>query len=308
MIHMRISLFSAFILLFLITSCHFGKSTPEEVQPEGRVPVTITAVKIGDLNDCVELNAISQFLLKTNVKSLNNGYLQGVSISLGQAVAKGDKLFEIRSKEAQSLGNSINKLDSTLRFDGKLVVKSPGNGYILQLNYREGDYVQDGEIIASIGDSKSLVFLLELPYELKPYLSINKTLVLTLPDGKQLNGLVTNAMPSVDAQSQTQSYIIKIDNATQIPENLVAKALYVKKISLNTTILPKEAILTDETQSQYWIMLMTDSITAVKVPIVKGIEARDSIEILSPHFTVNQQILLTGNYGLPDTAKVVIEK
>jgi hypothetical protein len=53
---------------------------------------------------------------------------------------------------------------------------------------------------------------------------------------------------------------------------------------------------------------MTDSITAVKVPIVKGIEARDSIEILSPHFTVNQQILLTGNYGLPDTAKVVIEK
>jgi hypothetical protein len=168
--------------------------------------------------------------------------------------------------------------------------------------------VQDGEVLATIGDSKSLVFLLELPYELLPFLPLNKTVVLTLPDGKQLKGSVTNSMPLMDAQSQTQSYIIRIDGGSKIPENLVAKVQFVKKLSTNATILPKEALLTDEIQSQFWVMRMIDSQTAVKVPVVKGIEAGDSVEIISPHFTIDQQILLTGNYGLPDTAKVVIQK
>jgi len=55
-------------------------------------------------------------------------------------------------------------------------------------------------------------------------------------------------------------------------------------------------------------MQMTDSITAVKVPVMKGIEAGDSVEIVSPHIAPDAKILVTGNYGLSDTAKVVIEK
>jgi hypothetical protein len=53
-------------------------------------------------------------------------------------------------------------------------------------------------------------------------------------------------------------------------------------------------------------MKMTDSITAVKVFIKKGIETKDRIEILSPGFSPQDKILLTGNYGLGDTAKVRI--
>jgi len=305
---MRISILASLLLVFLSAACHFGKSSSDEVQPEGRVPVTITNIKIGALNESVELNAISQFLLKTNVKSVANGYLQEVKVNLGQQISVGDKLFVIRSKESQSLGNTVEKLDSSFRFSGKISVNSPGNGFILQLNYREGDYIQDGEILATIGDRRSLVFLLELPYELRSYLSSNKTVELTLPDGEQIKGTVTNALPSMDAQSQTQSYIIRIDNTKSIPENLVAKIQYIKKMNSAAAILPKEAILTNEIQSQYWVMVMSDSMTAVKVPVTRGIEAGDSVEIVSPHFTVDQKILLTGNFGLPDTAKVVIEK
>ena len=115
-------------------------------------------------------------------------------------------------------------------------------------------------------------------------------------------------MPSVDPASQTQSYVITVDNSKPIPENLIAKVLFVKKMSSNAMILPKEAILTNEVQSQFWIMRMTDSSTAVKMIIIKGIEAGDSVEVVSPHLSPDLKILLTGNYGLPDTAKVVIEK
>ncbi len=292
----------------LFASCHSGKSPSGETQPEGRIPITVTTVKIGMLNECVELNATSQFLLKTSVKSVANGYLQEVNVRLGQQISRGERLFIIRSKEAQNLGNTVNKVDSALRFEGKIQVNAPGNGFILQLAYREGDYVQDGEILATIGDLNSLVFLLELPYELKPFLAANKTVVLALPDGALLKGTVTSALPVIDVASQTQSYIIRINNPKAIPENLIAKVQFIKKASSNAMILPKEAILTNEVQSQFWIMLMSDSATAIKVPVIKGIEAGDSVEIVSPHFRPDQKILVTGNYGLPDTAKVVIEK
>lgn len=298
----------AVLIACLFASCHSGKSPSGEAQPEGRIPVTTTTVKIGALNECVELNATSQFLLKTSVKSVTSGYLQEVNVRLGQQISRGERLFVIRSKEAQNLGNTVNKVDSALRFEGKIQVNAPGNGFILQLAYREGDYVQDGETLAIIGDLKSMVFLLELPYELKPFLAANKTVVLSLPDGVQLKGTVTSALPVIDVASQTQSYIVSVDNTKAIPENLIAKVQFIKKASSNAMILPKEAILTNEVQSQFWIMLMSDSATAIKVPVIKGIEAGDSVEIVSPHFRPDQKILVTGNYGLPDTAKVVIEK
>lgn len=305
---MRLLVLTATLFLFLTVSCHSGKSTSGENVPEGRIPVTTTVVKMGMLNECVELNATSQFQLKTSVKASTNGYIQEVGVKLGQQILKGDKLFVIRSKEAQNIGNAFNKIDSTLRFEGKIQVNAPGNGYILQLAYREGDYVQDGETIATIGDLKSLVFLLELPYELKPFLPSNKSVVLLLPDGEHLKGSVIGAMPVVDVTSQTQSYIIRVDNTKPIPENLMAKVQFIKKMSPNAMILPKEAILTNEVQSQFWIMQMTDSETAVKVIVRKGIEAGDSVEIVSPLLKPDSKILLTGNYGLADTAKVVIEK
>jgi len=195
-----------------------------------------------------------------------------------------------------------------LHFEGLLHIKSPGTGYITQLNYRAGDYVQDGESLATITDTKSFVFLLDLPYELKPFLPNNHSLQLKLPDGTVLSGQVASAMPTVDPVSQTQNYIIKVNTDKQIPENLIAKVSLVKRAKNNTTSLPKAAVLSNEVQSEFWIMKMIDSVTAVKVPIKKGLETINQVEVLSPSLSSTDRIVLTGNYGLTDTAKVTIIK
>ena len=62
----------------------------------------------------------------------------------------------------------------------------------------------------------------------------------------------------------------------------------------------------NEMQNDFWVMKLTDSTTAVKVPIKKGIESGNKVEIISPQFSVADEILLTGNYGLADTAKVKV--
>ncbi|GAC1395018.1 MAG: hypothetical protein NVSMB63_14490 [Sediminibacterium sp.] len=300
-------------LLFMVVALAGCKAkeektaVPSEAAAEG-IPVTVTSPTIGAMMETVELNAVSSFLLKTFVKANANGYLQLVNAHLGSYVEKGQELFVLKTKESQSLGNTINMLDSSLHFSGNIHIKSPGTGYITQLTYQAGDYVQDNEQLAVITDTRSFIFMLDLPYELKPYLANNKNLQLRLPDGTILDGYVASAMPTVDAVSQTQSYVIKVNTSKAIPENLIAKVSLVKKAKDNIISLPKAAVLTDEVQQQFWVMKMADGTTAVKVPVQKGMETTDRVEIISPRFTTADKILLTGNYGLPDTVKVAIIK
>ena len=309
---MRLSIIYILTGFLLFTSC---KSKPEAKEDktdftavkEG-TPVTLTNASIGSMDETIELNAVSTFLLKTYVKANATGYLQAVNTQMSKYVTKGQELFVIKTKEAQSLGNTIKILDSALHFEGTMHIKAPGSGYVTQLTYRAGDYVQDNEQLATITDTKNFVFLLNLPYELKSYLPYNKSVQLHLPDGTILNGTLDAAMPTVDAVSQTQSYMIKVDTDKPVPENLIAKVFFVKSAKSKIVSLPKSAVLTDEVQSQFWVMKLIDSVTAVKIPIKKGIETKDRVEIISPLLSPSDKILLTGNYGLSDTAKVSVIK
>ncbi len=308
---MRVSFITLLLGVVLFTSCKSKEKAKEDkkdstAEVAGGTPVTLTSATIGNMDETVELSAVSTFLVKSYVKANATGYLTAVNTQMGKYVQKGQELFTLKTKESQSLGNTVKDLDPSLNFEGTMHIKAPGNGYVTQLTYRTGDYVQDNEQLATITDTKNFVFLLNLPYELKPYVQYNKTLQLHLPDGTTLNGTLEGEMPTVDAVSQTQSYMIKVNTEKSIPENLLAKVYFVKSAKSNIFSLPKEAVLTDEIQSQYWIMKMKDSTTAIKLMVTKGIETKDRVEILSPKLSPLDKILLTGNYGLPDTAKVVV--
>jgi multidrug efflux pump subunit AcrA (membrane-fusion protein) len=304
---MRKSLATGIICLFFLVSCGRTRETGSAVEPESLTPVTVTHPVVGSLSEVITLNATSRFLLKTSVKSDINGYLQKVQIHLGQRINRGQELFEIRSKESEHLGNTINKLDTAFHFNGTVSVKSPSDGYITELSYKAGDYVQDNEILATISHISSLVFLLELPYELSRYLPDNKKVDLLLPDGNKLKGTIESSLPAVDPVSQTRLCVIHVNGISSIPENLVATVEFVKKSRPDIVTLPKASLLTDEAQNEFWIMKMTDSSTAIRVPVKVGLVTSDKVEILSPVLTASDIILLTGNYGLPDTSKVIIQ-
>ena len=299
-------------VLVLLAACgqRQGGGTGDKPDPndsaDARTPVTVITVSQAPLDDYIELNAVSAFLQKSYVKATANGYLQSGDVYPGKYVEPGQVLFTLKTKEAQTLGNSIRILDSTLKFSGLIRITANQHGYITQLNHQSGDYVQDGEQLAAISDRNSFVFLLELPYELRPYVLNQRAVILQLPDGEKLNGSIGAVMPTVDSVSQTQNVVLRVSAPHPIPENLIAKVRIPKTARSSAQSLPRAAVLTDETESDYWVMKMIDSSTAVKVPVKKGMETADRVEILSPVFSPSDRILITGNYGLPDTAKVKV--
>ena len=182
------------------------------------------------------------------------------------------------------------------------------DGYVNELTHQAGDYVQDGEQLAVISDSKSFVFVLNVPYEYKQYISTGKKVEVILPDRESLAGIISGALPFVDSLSQTQAVSIKVNSSHAIPVNLVAQVKIIKYDKAAVAVLDKKAVLSDETQQEFWVMKLINDSTAVKVPVKTGIESGNKIEIVTPDFQPNDRFIISGNYGLADTAKVAVDK
>ena len=302
----KISLY--FLILGAILGSCQSKKTEEtiiEEEQETITPVTVTSLATEPMVEYIELNATSAFLQQGFVKASANGYVQSVNAQVGKMVSAQQRVFVLKTKEAQSIGNSINALDSTFKFFGIINIKAGTTGYISEINHEPGDYVQEGEQLAVINDVNSFVFILNLPYELRQYI-INKDYVeLLLPDGKKMMAHISSAMPIVDSASQTQNIILKV-NEKNLPINLIGKVRVIKTEKANAVSLPKQSVLSDETQTNFWVMKLIDDSTAAKVPVKKGLEINDRIEIVSPKFLTSDKFLLTGNYGLTDTARIKI--
>jgi multidrug efflux pump subunit AcrA (membrane-fusion protein) len=291
----------------LVSCQQSGKSAAEKtVAPE--TPVQVVSISNSALSEDVVLNATSAYLEKSFVKANTNGYLQSSAIQVGTVVGNNQILFKLITKEARAIGNSINQLDPGFKFSGISTIRAEKSGYVILVNHQKGDYVQDGEALATIINQSSLVFLLDLPYEMRSVLLQNKMLELTLPDGEKLKGAVTSALPAVDSLAQTQRMVIKVSANHPIPENLIAKVSVVKSAVSNAQVLPKSAVLTNETEDEFWVMKMINDSTAVKTIVKKGMEDGKSIQILSPVFSAKDRLITIGNYGLADTAKVKITR
>jgi HlyD family secretion protein len=296
------------VLIFVLMSCHSKDSgtAGEGEAPELVTPVTTVNISNGHMSVFVELNATSIFQQKWIIKSTVTGYLQRSTVQLNKFVGAGQVLFSVKTREAASIGNTINILDSSFKFSGVNSVRANGSGFVSEINHQPGDYVQDGEQLAVITDTKSFVFVLDLPYEMRSNITGKNSLQLILPDGEKLEAYVSATMPVMDSAAQTQRIALKVNATHPIPENLIAKIRLVKYENNHANYLPKAAVLADEAQSNFWVMKMIDDSTAAKVEIKKGIESDGNVEILSPAFQPLEKILITGNFGLADTAKVKI--
>lgn len=299
-------IFACLLVSIILVSCK-GKDKPvAEELPEVSTPVTVTTVSNEPMEESVVLNATSAFLQKWTVRANATGYLKTANVQLNKMVSRGQTLYTVKTKEAESIGNTINILDSSFRFTGVNAIRANGSGFISQIDKQAGDYVQDGDQLAVITDTRSFVFLLNMPYELRPYIINKKSLELLLPDGEKLTGIISGTQPTMDPGSQTQSIILKVNSSHAIPENLIATVKVAKSSKTSGYSLPKSAVLADETQTEFWVMKMLNDSIAVKTPVKKGIETNDRIEILSPVFSATDKILVSGNFGLSDTAKVKI--
>jgi len=290
----------------LLLSCKQKTKTSEEAG-EVKTPVTITPVTFKPVSSTVALPAVATYMNKSTIRATTTGIIEKVLISPGEFISVDQLLFTIRTREAMAI-NKKTQLDTTLDFKGLININSHKEGVINSISYQKGDFVQEGDEMAAVSEQNSLVFILDIPFELEKYIDKNRNCRIILPDNRQISGTIIRKLPEMDMQSQTIKYIIKPQSADRLPGNLIASINLVKSTSEKAAVLPKQAVLGDETQTIFWVMKLINDSTAVKVSVSKGFENNDEVEIIKPVFLSSDRVILTGNYGLSDTARISIIK
>ncbi len=125
-----------FLFLLVLAACISKSEGKEDITTIVRTPVTITGIEKEPMAEFVELNATSSFLLKNYVKANANGYIETAHVTPGEYVRSGEVLFTMKTKEAESIGNAINQLDTSFKFSGTNNIRAGSKGFISQLNHQ----------------------------------------------------------------------------------------------------------------------------------------------------------------------------
>src|SRR5664280_95528 len=288
------------------SSCrHVAQSTEETT--EVKTPVTVVQAEYKPVSSTVTLPAVATFMNKNIIRATTAGNIEKVLIAAGEFISNGQLLFTIRTREAMALDKKA-MADSSLSFKGLINIISHKEGVINSISYQKGDFVQEGDEMAIVSDQSSLVFILDVPIELDRYIEKNRRCRITLPDHRNIDAAIIRKLAEMDMQSQTVRYVVKPASEERFPANLIASIDLVKSTNEKALVMPKQAVLGNETQTEFWVMKLLNDSTAIRVNVTKGYENNEEIEITTPEFLPSDRVVLTGNYGLPDTARITISK
>ncbi|MGC9151161.1 MAG: efflux RND transporter periplasmic adaptor subunit [Microbacter sp.] len=291
-----------FMALVTMIACSSKKSTSEQELPP-KVEVQVCYPMKGSISSYVTINGKTVFLKKNVITAPFSGYISSVLIHQGDRVSKNQPLFMLETKEERALSTMPHaSVDA-----GRIKIVSPLQGFISDLAVSaNGTYVVEGTPLATVSEDQQATILLNLPYEYHALVGQGSSCTVMLPDRTTLKGLISKILPTIDPVSQTQTvYVRPLTNRT-LPENLNVTVRLLDATHHQTWLVPKNAVLTNETQDHFWVMKVVHDTLAVKVPIEKGIENDSIIEIRHGAIQSNDPVITEGNYGLADSTAVKI--
>jgi multidrug efflux pump subunit AcrA (membrane-fusion protein) len=300
------------VIVLVIFTVFLAGCKPKE-QAVTEMPEPIKArVSIGQpvtqtLTDYLQLNANTVFQKKLVVRATITGYIISMPWKTGDRISSDSVFCLIKTKEQKALKNLDDQQSSLKQFQQPIKITTNATGFITAVNYLPGDFVNEGDILATISEPSSLVLTVNVPYEYHKYVYNGRSCEVQLPDGKRINTYITLSIPVIDAASQTQQFYIRLPAYEQLPENMNLLVRIPMKQKINAICLPLEAVQTNETQEEFWVMRMANDSLAVRVPITVGTQNDSLTEVVSG-IGLNDKIIVKGGYGLRDSTEVSVIK
>jgi len=295
---MRIKLITSCILALLIASC--GKKEAEQAEQKPIVSVKTASVKLGEIDSKLTFNGKTVYLKKNMISSPISGYVRLIAVKFGEYVKKGELLFEIQTKENKALENS------NVGNAGLIKVFAPSQGVVNTLNITEnGAYVVEGATLCTVAENQEVLVQLNLPFEFNSLVKTGETCTLVLGEDTRFSGTIYQILPTVDDANQTQQVLIKPHYSKPLPENLNLEVELLKARHSRSCLIPRNALMTNETQTEFWVMKVVNNM-AIKVPVQKGIENDETVEVLNSGLTTSDLVISEGAYGLNDSSAVKI--
>jgi multidrug efflux pump subunit AcrA (membrane-fusion protein) len=292
----------------MLYACNGSKNSDETKENiRAIIPVSIAKVSEETIIVYQTLNGVTQFQKRDNIRSNTTGYISNLGFVVGDVIKKGDLFSTIKTKEQSALSDSPQKDSLLSRFSKPIPVYSNSTGIISSIPVVQGDYIAEGDVLATVLEPNSLVVVVYVPFEYHTTISLGLPCEITLPDGRKLNQPISGMMPIVDSASQSQQYYIKI-NGVSLPERLNVTVRFPIAQATKAMCVPLSAVQTDEQQKEFWVMKIANDTLAVKVPVELGLRGDSIAQITTSGIKLDDLVVTKGSYELEDSSTVKIYK
>ncbi len=289
-------------LIFLLFACNQPQGGETETVAHSDVQVTHPVIK--DTVLFQEFQGVTQFLQHLQIRSQLTGIISKSFVTVGKRVERGMPLFIVKSREAALINSTSDKSNILSHMADTVFAFS--EGIIDQVNVQPGDFIQEGDLIATSVSEASMRIVVSVPLEVDASRFQQMTCKIELPDGRFINGTIGTSLPTASYDDQTNRFLVYPETIAGLAENMHVKII-VKNIEIkNGIFVPKQSLYANEELNKFWVLKVIDDTLAVQLPVNPGVETGFWVQLINPDLKTSDPIIFTGGYALPDSALINI--
>ena len=295
----------ALLLVVSFTSCK--KKVGDALEKKAPINVTAVTVQQNDIKEYLTFNGVTQYQKKENIRSNVTGYISWMKYKISDKINLGQTFASVRTKEQDALKEAV-KIDSSLsKFISPITIRSNAKGVISTLNVTTNDYVAEGDILATVVQPKSLVVLVNVPYEYEDAVTVGSLCEIILQNEESITAKITGTLPTIDPVAQSQIFIIALPDV-ELPENLNVQVKTIYKEDLSAMTIPKIALQTNELLTDHWVLKIVNDSLAIKQKVVPLLRNDSLVQIKSDGLKTNDLVITEGAYQMQDSTIVSFKK
>lgn len=176
----------------------------------------------------------------------------------------------------------IQKLEKQKQVSQTITFYSPRDGFVDNLNIREGFFVKPGTMLMSIGELKKVWVEAEIFERQVSFVKAGMPaeMLLDYLPGKSWQGKVDYIYPKLDAKTRTVKLRLVFDNQDGfLKPNMFAQVLIHGLADRKSMVVPKQAVI--RTGRQDRVVVALDEGRFKSVEVILGMQNESSVEILS---------------------------
>ncbi len=264
--------------------------------------VMVTQPIVKDVTIYKEFQGITLFTRHLQIRAQSTGIISKCFILTGEKIQTGQPLFILKSREATIL-NSSSRDDKILSQMADTVL-SFSSGIIDQVRVQQGDFVQEGDILATSVSEESMRIVVSVPLEENTSVIQNKRCLIILPDGRCINGTSGAFLPIANNNDQTIRFLVYPGSGQGLSENIHVRVKVKNQDIKNGIFVPKSSVYSNEELTKHWVLKVFHDSVAVKVPVYTGVEIDSLIQVTNESLQLTDHVIFKGGYGLPDSAYI----
>ena len=287
----------------------------------------IDTIRSVDLNETVTAPGRTEALRQARVRTPFAGHLVSLDVTDGDRVSSGEEVAQVVSTNSeaalqgarQMLAQARSAADSA---DARRAVElareqmvrrplmSPADGVVLSHQAEQGDYLDQGEVIVTIAEAGAVFFNAQVTQGDLGRIAPGQHAIIDLPaaGAEPVGAVVHGVLPS--ASSGTLSAPVRLDFSPPHPGlavGLFGNATIVTGVRRDAVIVPAEAVLRNDVSGTSRVALMQPDGTAHWVAVQTGQRVADTVQITSPSLEPGRPVIVGGQVGLPEGARVQVE-